>query len=197
MPRVSEEYRIARREQVLAAARLVFSANGFHAASMDDVISETGLSAGAVYQYFRSKDDLIVAVATEALSAILVTLDTLGEDAVPDPVSSLSAVLESWPFVAGPKGVDSTRLAVHAWSEATRNPTLHKLVEDGYRVFGMRTEQLVASWIAAGTVRSDLDPSSVTPGLMSLILGYIVQRALFGEAIDPAAYERGLSLLLH
>jgi hypothetical protein len=45
-------------------------------------------------------------------------------------------------------------------------------------------------------VRADLDPKSITPPLLSLLLGYVVQRALFGAAVDPAAYERGLAVLL-
>jgi AcrR family transcriptional regulator len=196
MPRVSAEYRAARREQVLVAARRAFAANGFHATSMDDVIGSSGLSAGAVYQYFRSKDELIVAVATEALGAIRVTLDTLDDDASHDPVASLSKLLESWPFVPGPDGVDVTRIALHGWSEAIRNPALHAVVEDGYAGFQERVERLVARWHEAGTVPTDLEPAAVTPVLLSLILGYVVQRALFGAEVDPATYEEGLALLL-
>jgi AcrR family transcriptional regulator len=196
LPRVSDAHRAARREQVLDAARRAFSANGFHATSMDDVIKESGLSAGAVYQYFRGKDDLIVAAATEALGAIRHTLDTLDEESSREPAAALARVLESWPFAPGPDGVDMTRLALHGWSEATRNPRLHALVDVGFLAFEERVGQLVAGWQAAGTVRADLDPKSITPPLLSLLLGYVVQRALFGAAVDPAAYERGLAVLL-
>ena len=196
MPRVTEEYRAARREQVLEAGRRAFSANGFHATSMDDVIGASGLSAGAVYQYFRSKDELILAVATEALGAIRLTLDTLDEDASRNPAASLSKLLESWPFVPGPDGVDITRIALHGWSEATRNPALHAVVEDGYAGFQERVVRLVARWQAAGTVPADVEPAAITPVLLSLILGYVVQRALFGTAADSATYERSLALLL-
>lgn len=196
MPRVSDAHRAARREQVLKAARRTFSANGFHATSMDDVIKESGLSAGAVYQYFRGKDDLIVAAATEALTAIRRTLDTLDEESSRDPATALKRVLESWPLAPGPDGIDMTRLALHGWSEAMRNPTLHAVVDAGLPAFKERIAQLLAGWQAAGTVRADLDPQSVTSPLLSLILGYVVQRALFGDAVDPAAYERGLSQLL-
>nr|BFE67761.1 hypothetical protein GCM10020092_010620 [Actinoplanes digitatis] len=55
VPRVSEDHLTARREQILAAARLCFLRNGLHNTSMQDLIQEAGLSVGAVYRYFKSK----------------------------------------------------------------------------------------------------------------------------------------------
>src|SRR5206468_4377917 len=62
MPRVSEAYLAARRHQILDAALTCFRRNGFHTTSMQDVINEAGLSVGAVYRYFRSKEDIIAAI---------------------------------------------------------------------------------------------------------------------------------------
>jgi len=196
VPRVSDAHRAARRELVLEAARRTFSENGFHATSMDDVIRASGLSAGAVYQYFRSKDELIAAAAAEALGALRHTLDTLDDESSQDPATTLVTVLKSWPLTPGPDGLDITRLALHGWSEATRNPELHALVHDGLDGFRERVAQLLARWQANGTVSADIDAVSITPPLMSLLLGYVVQRALFGADVDPAAYARGLVQLL-
>ena len=63
VPRVSEAHLAARRQQILDAARTCFLRNGFHQTSMQDVIREAGLSVGAVYRYFPSKNDLITALA--------------------------------------------------------------------------------------------------------------------------------------
>src|SRR5262249_59255610 len=58
VPRVSEAHLAARRQQILDAARACFLRNGFHATSIQDVIAEGGLSVGAVYRYFKSKNDI-------------------------------------------------------------------------------------------------------------------------------------------
>jgi AcrR family transcriptional regulator len=55
---VSEE----RRSQILDAATQVFSKKGFDHARMDDIVQETGLSKGALYWYFKSKDDIIFGI---------------------------------------------------------------------------------------------------------------------------------------
>jgi AcrR family transcriptional regulator len=57
-PNVSEE----RKNQIITAAEGVFTEKGFDAARMDDIAEETGLSKGTLYLYFKSKDDLIIAI---------------------------------------------------------------------------------------------------------------------------------------
>ncbi|HEY0718123.1 MAG TPA: helix-turn-helix domain-containing protein, partial [Streptosporangiaceae bacterium] len=52
MPKVTQQYRDARRDQILSAARRCFLRDGFHVTSMQDLFAESGLSSGAVYRYF-------------------------------------------------------------------------------------------------------------------------------------------------
>jgi len=57
-PNVSEE----RKHQILNGAEEVFSQKGFGEARMDDIAEGTGLSKGTLYLYFKSKDELIIAI---------------------------------------------------------------------------------------------------------------------------------------
>ena len=65
MPKVSQEHMEGRRRQILAAAGRCFASVGFHAATMQDVIKASGLSAGAIYNHFSSKEEIIAAIADE------------------------------------------------------------------------------------------------------------------------------------
>ena len=47
-----------RLEAILAAAEMVFSRSGYHEARMDDIAAEAELSKGALYYYFKSKDEI-------------------------------------------------------------------------------------------------------------------------------------------
>jgi len=58
----NREIRQARQEQILQAARQVFAAQGFHNTRMSDIAQATGVSQGTLYHYFRSKDELFLAV---------------------------------------------------------------------------------------------------------------------------------------
>ncbi|RJP50719.1 MAG: TetR/AcrR family transcriptional regulator [Anaerolineaceae bacterium] len=57
-PNVTDE----RKAQIINAAEDVFTKKGFDEARMDDIAEETGLSKGTLYLYFKSKDDLIIAI---------------------------------------------------------------------------------------------------------------------------------------
>lgn len=57
-PDVSED----RRNQILDTAESVFAKHGFDEARMDDIAERSGLSKGAVYWYFKKKDDIIGAL---------------------------------------------------------------------------------------------------------------------------------------
>ncbi len=70
MPKISDERRAARRTQILEAAWTCFQRQGLHATTMDDIIRSAGLSAGAVYSYFPSKEELILAAVTGSLGGL-------------------------------------------------------------------------------------------------------------------------------
>ena len=62
MPKVSEEHRSRRREAILDAARRCFSRYGYEGATVARLEAETGLSRGAIFNYFESKEAIFVAL---------------------------------------------------------------------------------------------------------------------------------------
>jgi TetR/AcrR family transcriptional regulator, transcriptional repressor of aconitase len=66
MPKVTEEHKERRRAQIVEAAQRTFARHGFEGATVARLEQETGLSRGAIFSYFESKDDLFVAVVSES-----------------------------------------------------------------------------------------------------------------------------------
>src|SRR4051812_36136463 len=73
MPRVSAAHEQEVRDRIVRAATRVFAEHGFHRATMQDIVRESGLSVGAIYTYFKSKSELILA------GCDLITDQELGE----------------------------------------------------------------------------------------------------------------------
>lgn len=71
-PDVSDE----RKSQILNAAEQVFTQKGIDLARMDDIADETGLSKGTLYLYFKSKDDLVIAILDRIFQGVFKQLDT-------------------------------------------------------------------------------------------------------------------------
>jgi AcrR family transcriptional regulator len=64
-PIVSEEYKRNKKKEILASALRCFARKGFQAASIDDIVAESGISKGAIYNYFKSKDDIYITLMME------------------------------------------------------------------------------------------------------------------------------------
>jgi AcrR family transcriptional regulator len=63
MPKISEERKTERREQILAGARRAFAEHGYEGATVPRLEQAIGLSRGAIFNYFPSKEDLFIELA--------------------------------------------------------------------------------------------------------------------------------------
>ena len=63
MPKISELRKAERREQILAGARGCFAEHGYEGATVVRLEQATGLSRGAIFNYFGSKEDLFLELA--------------------------------------------------------------------------------------------------------------------------------------
>ena len=196
MPKISEEQRQARRDQILAAVWRCFLRKGVHGTSMEDIIRESGLSAGAVYLYFKNKDELI-------LTAISTYMDQLRGLVMPvlmreEALAPLSFVHEMTSAIARHTkrvGIDLNTVILMGWSEAQTNVAVKDLVT-GFQVkYRDALSDVVRQWQRREHARPEADPVEIAKALLSFFLGSIVQEALLGGA-DPETLTRGLGGLL-
>jgi TetR/AcrR family transcriptional regulator, transcriptional repressor of aconitase len=184
MPKVSQEYRNARREQILAAAKRCFLRNGFHETSMQDLFAEAGLSSGAVYRYFPGKEDMILAIAEENLRDVTELIHALATNRHGDGLgAALAEVLE----VVRDKHAQSElgAMAVLVWSEAVRTPALAKQFDVMLGQMRADLADVVRENQASGGLPRAADADALTALLMSIVPGFILQLAIFGhEAVD-------------
>jgi AcrR family transcriptional regulator len=194
MPRVSQEHLDARRRQILDAARRCFVRNGFHATSMQDVLAEANLSAGAVYRYFRGKDEIIAAIAGEAVAEVVGALDAaFGADDPPPLDEVLGAAFLAIERVDADQGF--ARLALQVWGEAVRSPALAEMIRGEVPRLRDRLARVVRVYQDRGLMAADAPAEQVAQVLVGLLPGFVFQHALLGD-VDPAAFRAGLRTLL-
>ncbi|NEE00968.1 TetR/AcrR family transcriptional regulator [Phytoactinopolyspora halotolerans] len=197
MPRVSEAHLVARRQQILEAAWRCFARNGFHATSMQDIFAESGLSAGAVYRYFPSKLELVKATAGTITEGVGEIFETIAHaDPVPTPAQSLDMVVDTINRLTMAREPDLSKIAMHAWSEAIREPEVGAVVKEIASRIRQGWLDIVARWKAAGYIRTDVDPDDVAGFLYGVMVGYIAQRNLVGD-ISAEQYVNGFAALAH
>ncbi len=70
-----ERERERRRQQIIVAAKRVFSGKGFNKATMEDIASEAELSPGTLYLYFKNKEELYASLSFRILQYLLIRLE--------------------------------------------------------------------------------------------------------------------------
>jgi TetR/AcrR family transcriptional regulator, transcriptional repressor of aconitase len=166
----------------------------FHATSMQDVLTEAELSAGGIYRYFKGKDDIIAAIAGEALAEVATSFDAHDADEPPQLDNIVDLVLQvEKPPMAG--SLESARLLVQIWSEALRSPGLAAQLTDVMAATRRVLGSLVAQHQKRGLLPGDVPAEHVATVLIAFVDGFVVQRAVHGHA-DPVAFRNGLHALM-
>ena len=200
MPRISEERRDARRGQTIDAARACVLEHGLEAVSMEMIIARSGLSTGAVYRYFKSKDDLIRAAITAATSEIGAAAAPVLADPTPAlPSQLLGELLTAWTGysrsgVGAAAGLDRMPVALHGWSYAQTDPETRATLQASLRGFRDRCVPLVRQWQAEGLIAAGVEPDAVAQLMLSICLGFVAQRSLTGDA-EVQAHADALAAL--
>jgi AcrR family transcriptional regulator len=192
MPRVSEEHLTARREQILAAARTCFLSKGLHNTSMQDLIQEAGLSVGAVYRYFKSKHEIINAIAATVAGGLQRHIEAVAAERLP-LAESLERILDAVDVQLGPEG--NLPIALQIWAEATLDPAIGEIVRERYSGMRQGFQAVVEHLIDSGDLPADTDVEGVTAAFYSFLPGYAMQRLLTGSP-DRATYMAGVRALV-
>jgi AcrR family transcriptional regulator len=181
MPKISPSRREARREEILAAALDCFAENGFHQSGMAEIVRRSGMSHGAVYGYFHSKDDIIEALADDRHSREAILNAAAASD---DALAGLIALTRAYAAsLADPSIELRRRVGVHGWAEALRNPRVRARVVEGIDIPRSLIAGLVKRAQSAGRLAPDIDADALARSLVALFQGFTLQVA-WGEPVD-------------
>jgi TetR/AcrR family transcriptional regulator, transcriptional repressor of aconitase len=194
MPKLTPARAEKQRERILDAALDCFARQGFHAATMADIVTASGLSPGAIYGYFEGKTEMVLAIATRRHQMERARMAFALKGA--DLDTMLQRLIEQ--FVLGlhdPKELLWRRLAVQLWAESLSNPALKREA-----VFGV--EQAIKA--LSGMIRkaqrqqrwpSGLHPASAARVLISILQGLSLQLA-WEDSIDISKFAAALQIML-
>jgi AcrR family transcriptional regulator len=197
MPKITDERREERREQVLEAARACLQEHGLEAVSMEMIIARSGLSTGAVYGYFKGKDQIINAVIVEGTAQMAEDLAPILMNPDPPPLPEfVGQVLDTVVNFGRHKkgGIDRLLVSLHGWSHSQSEPALKAATRVSYAGLRSLFVETVKRWQATGRVDAEADAEGVAELLTSITLGFVAQRAMAGSA-NVAAHVAALESL--
>ncbi len=176
MPKVDQAHLDARRTQILEAASQCFSRDGLHGTTIQNIIRQSGLSAGAIYSYFASKDEIIEAINAErhARERESITAACRGAD-LRNTLEQLSQY-----FFGSLRQADERerrRVGIQLWAEALRNQRILAIVREGVDEPRKLLAGLIENAQRRGNLRPDLSADAVARVLIALYHGFILQQA--------------------
>jgi len=176
-----------RRDQILQAAARCFAQEGFHATSMAEIIAESGLSAGSVYRYYKSKDELIAAIVERYMSSLIADFMHSNQNSA-DPAEAIASAIKLLSERIDDGTEPFSRMLPQILSEVMRNPTAR---EQAQKVYGALLDffaEIVRRAQARGNLRADLDPVGASRVMLSLGQGFILQKMILQEQVQPEVY---------
>src|SRR5262245_61930626 len=163
MPKVSDEHKERRREQILDGARRCFARHGYEGATVARLEQESGLSRGAIFNYFGSKEDIFVALVErdqERLGRIW------AEEGYAAALRDISSEEPAW---------------LGLYIEATRRMRTDPEFANRRREAGSSVRGVVQEWLErardSGEIRDDIPAETVGTFLGVVIDGLAVRAA--------------------
>ena len=183
MPKISAAHEQQRRDQILAAAMSCFARQGYHATSMDDVVRESGLSVGAIYTYFSSKEDLFLALCDTRSEQTLEYMNELFRRPGPMADKSREAIDYFFEHLTE-KFVPLARMGLEFMSEAAKSERIQERQRRRFEMIRQFYCWLFSEAQKRGEIRADVDIEPAVELMMALNEGLLMMRVAGLSELD-------------
>jgi AcrR family transcriptional regulator len=195
MPRLTPARASAQRERILKAALVCFAREGFHASTVQDIVTESGLSPGAIYGYFASKAEMVMAIASERHEMERRRMEYAL--ASPDIETSLVRLVEGFILaLRDPNEKLWRRLAVQLWAESLSDRDLKREALAGVAQGVEVLTALINSAQQQKRWPPELDPASAARVMIAILQGISLQLA-WDDSVDIVKVAAALRIIIN
>jgi AcrR family transcriptional regulator len=184
----------ATRERILSVARACFSAAGYDATGVAEICQRAGVSKGAFYHHFGSKQALFLALFEQWLGELWASIGNIdaADGPVPAQLADVAAMIQDIPAVVG----HQAPIFLEFWTQAARQPELWQATMAPYHAYRDLFAALIARGVAEGSLRP-VDPTAAAHVVVSLGVGLLLQALLDAQGIDwGKVSQQSLQILL-
>jgi len=182
------------RERILQAAMASFAERGYDATPVSTICREAGVSKGAFYHHFSSKQEVFLQLLQGWLSGMDRQLTELQVSRVeiPDQLMAMTDMICDVFDAAG----DQLPMFLEFWSQAAHDPEVWEATREPYRRYRAFFSAMIEAGVAEGSLRP-VDPATTARVIVSLALGLVLQGLLEAEGADWGQVTKdGVRMLL-
>lgn len=181
------------RARILDAAVRQFAIAGYNAASVDHICAEAGVSKGAFYHHFPTKQNLFLALLEGWLQNVDMGLDAARQETVPQTLTHMTDLLPAIFATAD----ERLPMFLEFWLQASRDERVWQATIAPYQHYQEHFAKLIEDGMAEGTLKT-IDPQIAARVIVSLAVGMFLQGVLDpnGADWDKVARE-SMQILMH
>lgn len=183
------------RNRILASAAACFSERGYDAAGVAEICQRAGVSKGAFYHHFASKQTLFAALLDDWLEALDSQMVQVRAPAATSPqnLRAMASLLQQVLRDASGR----LPMFLEFWRQAVRDETLWQATMAPFARYHALLAEIIRQGIVEGTLQP-CEPDHAARVLVSMAVGMVLQSALDPTGNDwQQSAEGGIDLLLH
>jgi AcrR family transcriptional regulator len=161
------------RAKIMDAAVKLFSTRGFTAASVDDICQEAGISKGAFYHHFESKQALFLALLDGWLQEIDSAIQASKDKTAPETFMQMT---EAFPYLFETAG-EGLPMFLEFWLQASRDKTIWEASIAPYRRYHKYFTSLIKKGVEEGSF-VEVDPDLTSRMIVATAMGLLLQSLL-------------------
>ena len=187
MARVTQAHIEARTIQILDAAWDCFARNGYYETTMQDIADAAGLSAGAIYRYYPSKDHVLRAINERSRAtgrAVVAEARSLTDE----PLAALRAIGDTMLSVFQDDEFETTaRVNIEVWPHVLRDRALRAGMRDDLRFWHKTVVDFLTEAKRRGELRSQVEPQTLATLVICAFEGLRHYRLIDDETFSADA----------
>jgi AcrR family transcriptional regulator len=161
------------RSRIMEAAIKLFSSRGYNKASVDDICEEAGISKGAFYHHFKSKQALFLALLDGWLEFVDNAIEASKDQTVPETFMQMT---QAFPYVFETAG-DGLPMFLEFWLQASRDKKIWEASIAPYRRYHRYFTSLIKKGVQEGSF-VEVDPELASRMIVSTAMGLLLQSLL-------------------
>ncbi len=158
------------RARILESAIKFFSTNGYNKASVDNICADAGISKGAFYHHFESKQALFLALLDGWLKTIDNAIEASKDKTAPETFMQMT---EAFPYIFATAG-EGLPMFLEFWLQASRDKKIWEASVAPYRRYHKYFTSLIKKGVDEGSF-VELDPELTSRMIISTAMGLLLQ----------------------
>jgi len=194
-PKISDEAKTLRRNIIIDNAMNLFSKKGFTETSMDDIVEASGISKGGIYNYFKSKEEIFLAIAEDRFAQRHELVQSFTSN-----MSNKEKLIKYIEWILyghlNEEAKLNARFTFEFWSVLSKNKDTSDKAKERYELFKRDLSDILQSGVENGEFKKDLDIASMVYIILSSTDGMGFFNSVMDVPINESIIKNYIDIIL-